>query len=76
MSFYYPYRFVQNFEGKSGHLLSKRLYSFKSTKSNLTYWVWVELYDYNVYAIKFHLKNQDTVKESIIYYLAHLSLER
>lgn len=57
MSFYYPYRFVQNFEGNSGHLLSKRLYSFKSTKSNFTYWVWVELYDYNVYAIKFHLKN-------------------
>ena len=56
MSFYYPHRFVQNFKGDSEHLKNKRLYTFKSTKSNLWYWVWVECYDYDIYAIKFHLK--------------------
>ena len=56
MSFYYPHRFVQNFKGDSEHLKNKRLYTFKSTKSNLWYWVWVECYDYDIFAIKFHLK--------------------
>lgn len=56
MIFSYPYRFVQNFNRSSGHLKYKRLYTFKSTKSNQWYWVWVEYYDYNMYAIKFHLK--------------------
>lgn len=32
------------------------LYTFKSTKSNQWYWVWIEEYNYNVYAVKFHLK--------------------
>lgn len=53
----YPFRFVQNFkESNSSRLLYKRLYSFKSTKSNECYWVWVECYDLHVYAVKFHLK--------------------
>lgn len=56
MPFSYPYRFVQNFHEREGHLKSKRLYSFVSEKSHLCYWVWVEEYDYNIYAIKFHLK--------------------
>lgn len=51
----YCFRVVKNFyENKS---LSKRLYSFKSTKNNQVYWVWVEFHPYNFIAIKFHLKN-------------------
>lgn len=58
MEFFYPYRFVQSFKVENeGRLQSKRLYTFKSVKSNQWYWVWVELYDYHVYAIKFHLKS-------------------
>jgi hypothetical protein len=34
----------------------KSLYSFKSLKSKQCYWVWVEKYPYNMYAVKFHLK--------------------
>lgn len=56
MAISYKFRFVQNFNRKSGHLQYKRLYTFKSEKSNLYYWVWVECYDYDIYAIKFHLK--------------------
>lgn len=56
MAFSYEYKFVQNFKESSGHLKNKRLYTFTSTKSNLCYWVWVELYDFDIYAIKFHLK--------------------
>lgn len=37
--------------------LHKFLYSFKSPKSNQTYWVWVEVYQYNMHALKFHLKS-------------------
>lgn len=57
MAFFYPHRFVQNFNEEAGHLKSKILYTFKSTKSNQWYWVWVECYDYHVYALKFHLKS-------------------
>ncbi len=57
---HYPFRFVQKidepWDGPQGFLLYKLLYSFKSTKSNQTYWVWVEVYKYHVYAVKFHLK--------------------
>lgn len=54
---YYPFRFVQNFyESNNSRLQCKRLYSFKSTKSNEWYWVWVECYDLHMYAVKFHLK--------------------
>lgn len=54
---HYQFRFVQNFNmPKYSRLCCKRLYSFKSTKSNECYWVWVECYDLHVYAVKFHLK--------------------
>lgn len=52
----FEYHKVQNFvETKSQP--AKELYSFKSSNSNQTYWVWVEKYPYCFYAIKFHLKN-------------------
>lgn len=55
---YYPYRFVQNFNDENISLLKhKKLYTFKSSKSNLWYWVWVECYEYDIYAVKFHLKS-------------------
>ena len=57
MPFSYKYRFVQNFNEKNGHLIGKRLYTFTSTKSHLCYWVWVEQYEHDIYAVKFHLKN-------------------
>lgn len=57
MALFYEYRFVQNFNEKDGHLIGKRLYTFTSTKTNLCYWVWVEKYDFDIYAVKFHLKN-------------------
>lgn len=55
---YYPYRFVQKVEEvpSSLFLKYKLLYTFKSPKSHQWYWVWVEVYDSNFYAIKFHLK--------------------
>ena len=47
---YYRFRFVQNFkETNNSRLYNKRLYSFKSTKSNEIYWVWVECYDLHIY---------------------------
>lgn len=56
----YPYRFVQKVSEVSdlqaGFLLHKLLYSFKSPVSHQTYWVWVEVYRHNFYAVKFHLK--------------------
>ena len=39
-----------------GFMLFKELYSFKSPKSNQTYWVWIEVYKHHFYAVKFHLK--------------------
>lgn len=57
MAFSYDYRFVQNFNESLGHLKDKRLYTFTSTKSHLCYWVWVEHYENDIYAVKFHLKN-------------------
>ena len=56
---HYPYRFVQRFDEESGSLSFLRyklLYTFKSTRSHQWYWVWVEAYDLDFYAIKFHLK--------------------
>ncbi len=32
------------------------LYTFKSPKSHQWYWVWVEVYQCDFYAVKFHLK--------------------
>ena len=54
---HYKYHFVQNkYEDAGDGLKYKKLYSFKSPKSNQCYWVWVEVYDRNMYAVKFHLK--------------------
>ena len=57
---HYPYRFVQivrePWDGPQGFLFHKLLFSFKSTKTHQAYWVWVEVYKYNFYAVKFHLK--------------------
>ena len=57
---YYPYRFVKKvtepWDGPQGFMLFKELYSFKSPKSNQTYWVWIEVYKHHFYAVKFHLK--------------------
>jgi len=53
---HYKYRLVKHFNSV-GDKPKRRLYSFKSTKSNQTYHVWVECYPMNFYGIKFHLKS-------------------
>lgn len=57
---YYPYRFVQkvveNSDTARSFLKYKLLYTFKSPKSHQWYWVWVEVYERDFYAVKFHLK--------------------
>ena len=57
---HYPYRFVKKdkepWDGPQGFLMHRLLYSFKSTKSHQTYWVWIEVYQHHFYAVKFHLK--------------------
>lgn len=55
---HYPYHFVQrvNLPYSSDFLKYKLLYAFKSPKTHQWYWVWVEVYDSDFYAIKFHLK--------------------
>lgn len=56
---YYNYRFVQRvddiYSGNS-FLKYKLLYTFRSPKSHQWYWVWVEVYEHDMYAVKFHLK--------------------
>ncbi len=57
--FYYPFHFVHTFDRMDSDdpsLQCKRLYSFDSTKTHHTYWVWVEVYSEHFYAVKFHLK--------------------
>lgn len=55
--YHYSYHFVQKIEeSDSSFLKYKLLYTFNSFKSHQWYWVWVEVYDYHFYAIKFHLK--------------------
>jgi len=58
---HYPYRFVKKdveaWQGLATFMTHRLLYSFKSTKTNQTYWVWVEVYQHHFYAVKFHLKN-------------------
>ena len=58
--YFYPYHFVQRVNeyvcDPNSFLKYKLLYSFKSPKSHQWYWVWVEVYDYHIYAVKFHLK--------------------
>lgn len=57
MSNHYPYRFVQKIRSRENAFLKyKLLYTFKSPKSHQWYWVWVEAYNYHLYAVKFHLK--------------------
>ncbi len=57
---HYQYRFIQKVDvpgaTENSFLKYKLLYTFKSSKSHQWYWVWVEIYDYNFYAVKFHLK--------------------
>ena len=57
---HYPYRFVQRVDdadcSKLSFLRYKLLYTFKSPKSHQWYWVWVEVYEHDFYAEKFHLK--------------------
>lgn len=56
--YHYPYHFVQRVypHEDNGFLNYKLLYAFKSPKSYQWYWAWVEVYEKNFYAIKFHLK--------------------
>jgi hypothetical protein len=58
---HYPYRFVQKIEAEGlsipDFLKYRLLYSFKSSKSHQWYWVWIEVYDNDFYALKFHLKS-------------------
>jgi len=57
--YHYPYRFVQrvNVLSRGNDFLKyKLLYTFKSPKSHQWYWVWVEVYERDFYAVKFHLK--------------------
>lgn len=56
-STHYQYRCVKNFLSTEDNSLTKRLYSFKSTKTHQDYWVWVEFHPYYFIAIKFHLKS-------------------
>lgn len=57
---HYPYHFVQRFDVQvdmeNNFLKSKILYTFKSPKTYQWYWVWVEEYEHEFYAVKFHLK--------------------
>ncbi len=52
---HYPYRFVKKdiepWDGPQGFLLHRLLYSFKSSKTHQTYWVWIELYKLHFYAV-------------------------
>lgn len=56
----YPYHFIQRVHDDScagnSFLEYKLLYAFKSLKSHQWYWVWVEVYKHDIYAVKFHLK--------------------
>lgn len=56
---HYPYHFVQRIDdvfSSNPFLKYKLLYAFKSPKSHQWYWVWVEVYQHDFYAVKFHLK--------------------
>ena len=63
--FCYPFHFVHTFnrmDSEDPSLLRKLLYSFDSTKTHQTYWVWVEVYIEHFYAVKFHLKDHKDSK--------------
>ena len=52
----YNYNKVNKIKSNDGVLLETLIYRFKS-KNNLTYLVNIEKYKYDVYILKFHLKN-------------------
>jgi len=52
----YPFVFLQNKQDEQNIATTIKLYRFKSTKSNLSYIVRVEVYPQHIYAIKFYLK--------------------
>ena len=58
---HYPFRVVkkdkEQWQCDSSFMTHRLLYSFKSTKTNQTYWVWVAVYHHHFYAVKVHLKN-------------------
>lgn len=61
---WYKYHFVQNLatKGESESILERKLYSFKSTKTNQTYHVIIDRCTHNVYVIKYYLKNHRNSK--------------
>ena len=53
----YPFHYIQKEKGDGTCILETHLYRFRSEKSKLVYIVRVERYKYDVYAVKFYLKN-------------------
>ena len=53
----YPYRFVMYESSSDDYIVRTGIYSFRSTKSKLTYIVRVEHYRMDIYIIKFYVKN-------------------
>ena len=53
----YPYRFVMNETSSDDYITKTGIYSFRSSKSHLTYIVRVEHYRMDIYIIKFYLKS-------------------
>lgn len=53
----YPYRFVMNEPSHNKYIVETAIYTFRSTKSSLTYLVRVEHYKMDIYIIKFFLKS-------------------
>lgn len=65
MSYFYDYRFVQNLTQNlpSDSVLNRKLYSFKSSKTNYVYHVILDKCKYDVYVIKFYLKSHKNSKK-------------
>lgn len=53
----YPFKFIHRDWNCGKGIRYTDVYRFKSTKSNLTYFVNVELYGCNMYSVKFYQKN-------------------
>ena len=60
----YKYRFKTNIKinGESDSILTRKLYTFDSSNTNQTYWVYVDECVHNICVIKFHLKNHRNSK--------------
>lgn len=60
----YPFRYKTSIAGDSDapYMLKKSLYEFDSPKTGETYMVWVEEYEHDFYAIKFHLRRDKNNK--------------